>query len=74
MIFVIMLLLIGLVCLAAYVGYKYIVRRISKLADKWNEIDIPPGYKFISISESGEFYIIENKQGQQEIVYFRQGN
>lgn len=68
MIFIILLLL---VCIAIYAAYKYFVRRVGKLVDKWNEIDIPPGYRFISISENGEFYVIENKQGQQEIVYFR---
>ena len=61
-----------LIALVAYIGFKHIKKRLHRFVERWEEIDIPPGYKFVSMNN--DVYIIEDTQGRQEIVYFRNNN
>jgi hypothetical protein len=66
------LAILGLVTLVGYIGFKHLKKRLNRFVERWEEIDIPPGYKFVSMND--DVYIIENSQGRQEIVYFRKNN
>ena len=66
-----LLFIIGLVVLCAYLAYRYIAKFVNNMGDKLKEIDVPAGYRLVGFSKNKDFYIIEDKQGKQEIVYFR---
>lgn len=65
MIWIILVLIVGL---AVFVGYNYVKNRITNFVSRYQKVDLPPGYKLVSVSD--ELYIIESPEGKQEIVYF----